>query len=191
MDINNLAPWNWFKGEEEKSGSMAPSKRGESSEQYPAPEGQSPIIQLQRKMNQLFDTTFRGFGLPSFGFEMPSLAHFARSGPIRPQVNISANDKTYEITVEIPGVDKKDVRLEITNNTMIISGEKQQEKEEKDKSYYRMERSYGAFRRVLSLPEDATQEAVKARFKNGVLTVTLARKALPKSAVRQIEIKSS
>jgi HSP20 family protein len=190
MDLNNLAPWNWFKGEEEKGGSVAPVKRDESSAQYPEAGQQNPIIQLHRKMNQLFDTTFRGFGLPSFGLEMP-LAHFARSGLIKPQVNISANDKTYEITLEIPGVDQKDVRLELTGNNMIISGQKQQEKEDKDKNYYRMERSYGSFRRVLSLPEDAAQEDVKARFKNGVLTITLARKALPKSAVKQIEIKSS
>ncbi len=74
---------------------------------------------------------------------------------------------------------------------MTIRGEKKQEKEEKDKNYYRMERSYGSFQRVLSLPEDADQEGVAATFKNDVLTVTMPRKAAPQAHVRQIEIQSA
>ena len=64
-------------------------------------------------------------------------------------------------------------------------------KEEKEKNYYRMERSYGAFQRVLSLPEDADQDGIEATFKKGVLTVTLPKKSIPKSGVRQIEVKSA
>jgi HSP20 family protein len=88
-------------------------------------------------------------------------------------------------------VDEKDVKLEIVNDTLTISGEKKQEKEEKEKNYYRMERSYGVFQRVLSLPEDADQDKIKATFKKGILTVTVPRKALPKSDVKQIEIKNA
>jgi len=87
-------------------------------------------------------------------------------------------------------VSEKDVTLEIVNNTMTIRGEKKQEKEEKEKNYYRVERSYGSFQRVLSLPQDADQEDVKATFKNGVLTVTIPRKELPKSEAKRIDIKS-
>ena len=64
-------------------------------------------------------------------------------------------------------------------------------KEEEEKNYYRMERSYGAFQRVLSLPEDADQDGIEATFKKGVLTVTLPKKSIPKSGVRQIEVKSA
>ncbi len=92
--------------------------------------------------------------------------------------------------MEIPGVDEKDVRLEIVNDTLTIQGEKKQENEEKGKNYYRMERSYGSFQRMLSLPEDADQNEVTATFKKGVLTVTMLRKALPKADVKQIEVKS-
>ena len=75
------------------------------------------------------------------------------------------------------------------DNTLTIRGEKRQEKEEKAKDYYRIERSYGSFQRVLSLPEDVDQDTIKATFKNGVLTVTMPRKAVTGGAeVKQIEI---
>ena len=67
-------------------------------------------------------------------------------------------DKEYSITVEVPGVSEKDVKIEIVDNTMTIKGEKKQEKEEKEKDYYRVERSHGSFQRLLSLPEDANQD---------------------------------
>ena len=88
-------------------------------------------------------------------------------------------------------MDEKDISLEIVNDTLTIRGEKKQEKEEKKKDFYRMERSYGTFQRVLTLPEDADQDGVKATFKKGVLTVTLARKVLAKTEAKQIEVKSA
>lgn len=100
-------------------------------------------------------------------------------------------EEAYTIAVEVPGVDENDFQVEIANDTLIIRGEKKQEKEEKDKNYYRMERSYGSFQRVLSLPEDADQEGVSANFKNGVLKVSMPRKAAPQAHVRQIEIQSA
>lgn len=190
MDINKLVPWNWFKGEEGEAGAVVPVNRVESQEQNLGGGLQNPIMQLHRKMNQLFDNTFRSFGVPALGFDIP-FPQFIHPGLIKPQVNIGGSEKEYEITVEIPGVDEKDVKVEIVGNTMTISGEKKHEKEEKDKNYYRMERSYGSFQRVLSLPGDANQDNVKATFKNGILTVTMPRKALPKKDVKQIAIKSS
>ena len=118
---------------------------------------------------------------------LPRLAE----GMFKPSLDLGATDKEYTVTVELPGVDEKDVRLEIVNDNLIIRGEKKQETEEQEKNYYRMERSYGSFERVLSLPEDADQDGVKATFKKGVLTVTLPRKALPESDVKKIEVKSS
>jgi HSP20 family protein len=188
MDIHKLVPWNWFKGEDSEAGSVVPIQRSEEPKEYPEMGLQNQITQLHRKMNQLFDSTFRGFGTPSFDFNLP-FSQFINSGLIKPQINIGGSNKEYEVTVEIPGVEEKDMKVEISGNLMTIRGEKNQEKEEKGKSYYRMERSYGSFQRVLSLPEDANQEKVKAIFKNGVLTVSMPRKALPASAVKQIEIK--
>lgn len=189
MDINKLAPWNWFKGEGDEAGAVVPVQRSEAPEQLPETGIYHPLALLHRRMNQLFDTTFRGFGMPPLGFDL-QFPQFTHSGLIKPQVNIGGNDKEYEITVEIPGVDEKDVKIEITGTTMTISGEKKHEKEEKKKNYYRMERSYGSFQRVLSLPGDADQDEAKATFKNGILTVKMQRKALPQKDVKQIDIKT-
>jgi len=109
-------------------------------------------------------------------------------GIFKPTLDLGASDKEYTISVELPGVDENDVKLEVMDDTLTIRGEKRQEKEEKERNYYRIERSYGSFQRMLSLPEDADQENIKAVFKKGVLTVTLPRKALPKSEARQIPV---
>lgn len=187
MDIKKLAPWNWFKKEEEESGAAGPVKRADMQATPGGGASSHPLVQLQREIDRLFENTFRGFGLTPFSSEL--FTPLTTSGLLKPQVDIGASDKEYSIIVEVPGIDEKDVKVEIANNTMIIRGEKKHEKEEKDKNYYRVERSFGSFQRVLSLPEDANQDDVKATFKNGVLLIKMPRKALPKSDVKQIEIK--
>jgi HSP20 family protein len=187
MDLKKWVPWNWFKKEEEDTGKTVPVRREDSHGQSGLLA--SPIQQFHHEIDRLFDQMFHGLDLSSFRSErrLPRL-----SGSIlKPTLDLSASDKEYTITVEIPGVDQKDVKLEIVNDTLTIHGEKKQEKEEKEKNYYRMERSYGAFQRVLSLPEDADQDGIEATFKKGVLTVTLPKKSIPKSGVRQIEVKSA
>lgn len=187
MDIKKLAPWNWFKKEEEESGATVPVKRADSLANTARGASSHPIVQLQREMDRLFENAFHGFGFSPFRSEL--FTPLTDSGLLRPQVDVGASDKEYSITVEVPGVDEKDVKIEIVNDTMTIRGEKKQEKEEKEKNYYRVERSYGSFHRVLSLPEDVNQDDIKATFKNGVLTIKMPRKALPKSDVKQIDIK--
>lgn len=188
MDIKKWVPWNWFKKEEEDAGRTVPVKREGSQIQGGALA--NPMQQFHQKIDAIFDQAFRDFGRTPFGFDQPLLRRLP-DGMLKPTLDLGANDKEYTITVEIPGVDEKDVRLEIVNDTLTIRGEKKQEKEEKDKNYYRMERSYGSFQRVLSLPNDANQDDVKAIFKKGILTVTIPRRALPKADVKQIEVKSA
>lgn len=186
-DIKKFAPWNWFKKEEEHGDVAVPVQRADTTAGRPEGNYGHPLLQLHREMDRLFDNAFRGFGMSprSRDFFSP----LTTGGLLKPQVDVGANDKEYSITVEVPGVDEKDVKVEIINNTMTIRGEKKQEKEEKEKNFYRVERSYGSFQRVLSLPDDADQEGVKAKFKKGVLRVTIPRKVLPESAVKKIEIK--
>ncbi|MCI5137300.1 MAG: Hsp20/alpha crystallin family protein, partial [Candidatus Electrothrix sp. AR1] len=83
---------------------------------------------------------------------------------LKPMTDLAASDKEYTVTVEVPGAEKDDIKIEVVNNVMTIRGEKKQKKEEKEKDYYRQERFYGSFQRVLSLPEDADQETIKATF---------------------------
>jgi len=104
-----------------------------------------------------------------------------------PLVDITEDDKQYLIKAELPEVKKEDVKVTVENGVLTLSGERKFEKEEKDKKYHRIERSYGSFTRSFSVPDDADDAKVAAEFKDGVLTVRLAKseKARPKS----IEVK--
>lgn len=188
MNIKKLAPWNWFKNEEEEAGGNIPVQRTQGQPRYTA-NVLDPMVQLHHEMNQFFENAFRGWGFTPLSSDLST--PLTASGQLRPQVDIGATDKEYFITVEVPGVEEKDVRVEIAGDTLTIRGEKKQEEEEKSKNYYRIERSYGSFRRELSLPADANREDIKANFKDGVLTVKIPRAPLSGSDVKQIEIKTA
>ena len=183
MDIKKLAPWNWFKKEQE--GNTLPIRRQETRTQYA-----DPFSQIRQEIDRVFDSAFSGLGFPAIGFGR-ELTPAAQTDWIKPTLDVGASDKEYTISVELPGVDEKDVQLELINDTLKIKGDKKQQKEEKEKNYYRMERSYGSFQRVLSLPEDADQDNIKAVYKNGIMNITIPRKAAPKTEVKQIEIKTN
>lgn len=189
MDFKKLVPWNWFADEEGGEGKTIPIHH--SDQHLPGLPSQ-PLQQLHHEMDRMFNNFFRGFSPPFVGFgNMPSLRIPGMAeGLLKPTLDISATDKEYSITIEVPGVDEKEVKVEVAGSNLTISGEKKQEKEEKDKNFYRVERSYGSFQRVLCLPDDADQDKIKAIFKKGVLTLTIPRKALPESKVKKIEIKS-
>ena len=189
MDFKKMVPWNWFADEEGEKGKIIPIQH---SDQHLAGVPLQPLQQLQGEMDRLFNNFFRGFSPPfaSLG-TLPSLRLPGMpEGLIKPTLDISSSEKAYTISLEVPGVTDKDVKIEVINNNLTISGEKNQGKEEKGKNFYRVERCYGSFQRVLSLPEDAEQDKIKASFKQGVLTLTIPRKALPASKVKKIEIQS-
>ncbi|ABK18537.1 Hsp20/alpha crystallin family protein [Syntrophobacter fumaroxidans] len=181
MDFKKLAPWNWFKKEEEQQSANLPVQR------YDQPRHDNPVARFHQEIDRMFDHFFRGFGFPSMGVGR-EIAPMSGTEWLKPMLDIAAGDKEYTITVELPGVDEKDVQLELQEDTLIIKGEKRQEKEEKDKNYYRMERSYGSFQRVLSLPEDAEQEGINAAYKHGILTITIPRKARAVAKPKQVVI---
>jgi HSP20 family protein len=109
--------------------------------------------------------------------------------PLWPSLDILTEDKEYIITVEVPGVDEKDVKLEVSaDGTLTVSGEKHKEVHKGLFGNANLERSYGAFTRVLSLPDDADHDAVTAFFRNGVLTITCPRQVEAREPARRIEI---
>ncbi|MGD9950705.1 MAG: Hsp20/alpha crystallin family protein [Desulfobulbus sp.] len=185
MELNKLAPWNWFKNEDEIVHSV-PVKHGEKRSIYTG-RHHDPMLQVHRDIDHLFDRFFQGWGFPETG-ALGSTTNLSADAFLKPKVDLSAADTEYLLTVEVPGVTEKDVSVDIRNNTMTIKGVKKQEKEEQEKNYYRIERSYGSFQRVLSLPEDVDQDNTKAAFKNGVLSITMPRKAQPVGEVKQVEI---
>jgi HSP20 family protein len=112
----------------------------------------------------------------------PEAGLFRGEGKFMPEVNMVETDKALEVTVELPGMKAEDVKVEIRENALWISGEKKEEKEETNKTYHRIERRAGMFRRVLPLPVEVTDRGVEAHFVEGVLRITLpkAERATPK-----------
>lgn len=108
-----------------------------------------------------------------------------------PEVDIIESEKEYLIKAELPEIKKEDVKVSVEKGVLTIQGERKQEKEEKGKKFHRIERSYGAFERSFTLPDDADEERVSAEFKDGVLSVHLAKseKAMPKPI--PIEVKAA
>ena len=106
-----------------------------------------------------------------------------------PLVDISEDDKEYLIKAELPEVKKEDVKVTAEDGTLTIMGERKFEKAEKNKKYHRVERAYGSFGRSFSFPDDASPGKVSAEFKDGVLTVHLAKVA--KAKPQQVEINAS
>ena len=104
-----------------------------------------------------------------------------------PLVDISEDDKEYLIKAELPEVKKEDVKVTAEEGTLTIMGERKFENEEKGRKYHRVERAYGSFGRSFSLPDDASPAKVSAEFKDGVLTVHLAK--TQKAKPQQIEVK--
>ncbi|MGB2868076.1 MAG: Hsp20/alpha crystallin family protein [Bacteroidota bacterium] len=138
----------------------------------------SDFFGIQREINRVFDNFFRG-GMQddgTLGFSMWT-----------PAVDIAEHENDYVVNVELPGVSKDDVKITLESNILTIRGEKKQEKESKDQSLHRVERSYGAFQRSFTLPTTVKNERIDAVFNDGILTVTLpkAEEAKPK----QIEVK--
>jgi len=104
-----------------------------------------------------------------------------------PLVDLSEDAKGYLIKVELPEVKKEDMRITMEDGTLTITGDRKFEKEEKGKKYHRVERSYGSFVRNFSLPDDASPAKVSAEFKDGVLSVHLAK--TERARPQQIEVK--
>ena len=108
-----------------------------------------------------------------------------------PCVDIEEDGKHLRVVAEVPGIDEKDLKVTLEGNMLIISGEKKEEKTEKDaaKRYVVSERSFGSFYRSVALPEDIITDSVKAKFKNGILTVEMEKSEQAKPKKIQIEVK--
>jgi HSP20 family protein len=104
-----------------------------------------------------------------------------------PAVNVKETEKTYEIEVAAPGLDKKDFHVTLENNVLMISVEKEAEREEKEESYSRREFNYYSFRRSFRMPEDVKSEEIQARYENGILKLSLMKTG-EKKMKKEIEI---
>ena len=133
---------------------------------------------MERDMEDLMDRFFRDeefWGMPEKVFA--------------PMADIAETDKGYEVTMDLPGIDPKDLTVEIREGALWVSGERKEEKEEKGKTFHRMERHYGAFRRGIPLDLPVDREKVEAKYHDGVLKVTVAK--IPEAETKRIEVKAT
>lgn len=195
MDLQKLNPWNWFKHEDREASKdshipVARDRRGEYPQTLFHPDS---LLRLHSEMDRLFDEAFSAFGMPTLRSNISSQLAGPGSrmlGAYRPQIDVSGDDRTYQITLDVPGLSEQELNIEVSGDVLTIKGQKEEHVEEKDKQFYRMERSYGVFRRTLALPDDADADAIEASLKDGVLTLNIPRRQLDKSEVKRISISS-
>ena len=137
------------------------------------------IISLRERMDKLFEDSLSRFRTPDEE-TMPTFWS--------PAVDIYETDEHIVLKAELPGVDRKEVSVEVKDNTLLLKGERKREKELKEENFHRIERSYGTFMRSFSLPVTVKQDEVKARFKDGILEVTLPKAEVAKPKQVKVEV---
>jgi HSP20 family protein len=157
MPITDLIPWKKKEPDQDETGGELELR-------------QDPFVALQQQMNRMFDGVFRGPGLEPFSAFHEGWDAFS------PRVDVVETEKEIKVSVELPGMEEKDIDVALTQHSLTISGEKRHEKKEKGHNYLRSERSYGAFKRSVPLSSEVDAGKADAAFRNGVLTVTLPRK---------------
>lgn len=140
----------------------------------------SEIQSLRESMSSLFDRFCSDF------LRFPESEEVSGQ-TFSPAVDIKETPKEYIVTAEVPGIPKKDIEIEISDNILTIKGERKSEKEEKSESYHRVERAFGSFCRSFTLPTQVNPDKIEANFKDGLLNIKIpkAEEKLPK----KIEIK--
>ena len=134
---------------------------------------------LQDRMNRLFQSSFTGDRE-----EALTTSKFA------PPVDVYEDEHNVVLKIEVPGIDEKDIDVQVENNTLTVHGERKFEKEEKEENYRRIEQQYGSFTRAFTLPTTVDAEKVSATYDKGILKITLAKKAEAKPKQIKIDVGS-
>lgn len=158
-------------------------KKGEKGEL----EIQRPMHWLSpfERMEDLFEDLYRRPFGSRFFTGLPSIFE---KGELSPSVDIYEEDGNIVLKAELPGMDKKDVEVNLTESSITISGEKKREEKTEKKDYYRYESSYGSFSRSFNLPKEVQTDKAKASFKDGVLKITIPKTEEAKKKEKKLEI---
>jgi HSP20 family protein len=184
IDVKNT------RGQTSESGAMQTTGRGGLARRgtfFPSLFSLSPIdlwntspFELMRRFTEEMDRWFEDFGVPAWG------ARGAEEAAVwAPPVEVFERGGNLVVRADLPGLNKEDIKVEVTDDGLVIQGERKREHEEKGEGYYRSERSYGRFYRLIPLPDDINLDQVRAQFNNGVLEITAP---VPESSKRRREI---
>jgi HSP20 family protein len=169
MAITDLIPWR-------RDESRLPVRRGRDEDMF---------LDMRSQMNRIFDEFFeRPFGLSPFFSESSIQREFS------PNVDVNETEKDIRVIAELPGMEPEDIDISLDQNALRIRGEKRADKEEQGKHYYRVERSYGSFQRVIPLPSEVDEDKIDATYKRGILKVVLPKVNPAQEISRRITIKS-
>jgi HSP20 family protein len=140
-----------------------------------------PFFTFRQEMDRLLDD-----------FIMPGdRGRGAQSGALQPSIELMENDKAYCVCVELPGLEMKDVQVDLSDNVLSISGEKRSEREKNENGVKYSERAFGQFERRIPLEAEIDADKVEAAFKNGVLNVRLPKNPKAQEKTRRIEVKAA
>lgn len=167
-----MMPWRW--------GGLSRSER----EMRPFDSFRREVEALHREMDRLFE------GIGSGGITSPTLAEWTRRD-IVPQLDLTEDDKSLRVAVELPGMDENDVDVTLSDRLLTIRGEKKGETEVQDTEVHRRERAYGAFRRSIEIPAAVDASKIEASFHNGILSVELPKTKEAQEKVKHIRIKAA
>ena len=180
MTLKEMVPWRW--------GGL----RRWDEEDRPFESFFREMDSLHKEMDRLFEDFWKGSGRHSlmttpWHSTMTPWAH----SEVMPRIDETEDEKAFHIQVELPGMDRDDVDITLSNGILTIRGEKKREDEEKGKDFYRKERSFGAFRRSLPIPAEVDENKIDASFAKGVLTIELPKTEEARKKVTHIDVKAA
>jgi len=171
--MRDILPWRW--------GGLRRWQRDEE----PTGGFRDQMEALHKEMDRLFENAM------SSSWGEPLLTRPMLREAVMPVIDETEDEKAFHISVELPGMEEKDVEITLSDRRLTIQGEKKQDKEEERKDFYRRERSYGSFRRTLELPGEVDASAIEASFKKGVLMIELPKTKEAQAKVKHIDIKAA
>lgn len=173
MTLRDITPWKW--------GGLRRWQR----EDDPFTGFQQEMDSLRREMDRIFDD------MSTVSIRRPLLPKSLGHDLLMPEIDETEDEKAFHVSVELPGMDEKDVDITLSDRWLTIRGEKKQDKEEDGKDFYRSERHYGAFRRVIELPGEVDESKIEASFKKGVLKIELPKTKEAQKKIRHIDVKAA
>jgi len=173
MTLREIVPWRWggLRHWEPDEGPFGGFRRQMES--------------LHREMDKMFHE------MSSEPAHMPFTPLALGREPAMPDIDETEDDKAFYVSIELPGMDEKDVDITLSGRLLTIRGEKKEDDKQEGKDYYRRERKFGSFRRTLELPGEVDETKIEASFRKGILKVELPRTEEAKNKIKHIDVKAA